>query len=178
MQGAIGRAAAAVFLVVMVSACTAKEPNLLNLKADNAGPDEFLILPTKPLQSPDDFTALPAPTPGGTNRADPTPRADAIEALGGNGDRVNRSGLYSGEQALVSYASRKGVAGNIREQLASEDLDWRRRNNGRLLERLFNVSVYFKAYRAMSLDQHGELARLRRQGVWTPAAPPEGPGSN
>jgi hypothetical protein len=51
--------------------------------------------------------------------------------------------------------------------LASEDLDWRRDNNGRILERLFNVNVYYKAYRKQRLDQQAELARWRALGVRT-----------
>jgi hypothetical protein len=46
-------------------------------------------------------------------------------------------------------------------------------NDGRLLERLFNVNVYFKAYRSQELDQYLELQRLRRLGIRTPAAPPD-----
>ena len=57
--------------------------------------------------------------------------------------------------------------------LAAEDLEWRRENNGRLLERLFNVNVYYSSYKPMSLDQHLELERLRQMGVWTPSAPPD-----
>jgi hypothetical protein len=38
---------------------------------------------------------------------------------------------------------------------------------------VFNVSVYFKAYRPQSLDQYAELYRLRRAGVRTVAAPPD-----
>jgi hypothetical protein len=40
------------------------------------------------------------------------------------------------------------------------------------LERLFNVNVYYKAYRPMSLDQQAELWRWRRAGARTPSAPP------
>ncbi len=36
------------------------------------GPDEFAILPTKPLEMPADVAALPPPTPGAANRADPS----------------------------------------------------------------------------------------------------------
>jgi hypothetical protein len=53
-------------------------------------------------------------------------------------------------------------------------LDFRSRNTGLFLERLFNTNVYFSAYREMSLDRYAELERLRRAGVRTPAAPPEG----
>lgn len=176
MQGVFGKAAIAVLALVALVACAPKEPQLLNLKADTSGPDEFMILPTKPLQAPESYTELPEPTPGGKNLADPTPFADAVEALGGDGARVERSGLYSGEQALVNHASRFGRSADIRDVLAAEDLEYRRQNNGRLLERLFNVSVYFKAYAPMSLDQYLELLRLRNAGVWTPAVPPDGAG--
>lgn len=52
-----------------------------------SGPDEFSIVPAKPLQEPESYTSLPVPTPGGTNRTDATPNADAIIALGGRVDR-------------------------------------------------------------------------------------------
>ncbi|WP_254900971.1 DUF3035 domain-containing protein [Maritimibacter sp. HL-12] len=143
----------------------------MNIKSDT--PDEFRILPTKPLEAPEDYAALPEPTPGGTNLVDPNPRADAVAALGGNPDRLDRGQIFAGEQALISHAGRYGVSANIRETLAEEDLAWRRDNNGRILERLFNVNVYYSSYKPMSLDQHVELDRLRSAGVWTPSAPPD-----
>ncbi len=51
-------------------------------------------------------------------------------------------------------------------------LEYRRRNNGRVLERVFNVNVYFNAYRKQSLDQYAELERLRARGIRTVSAPP------
>lgn len=157
----------------LVSACSrSSEPNLLNIAASTSGPDEFAILPNKPLQEPASYTELPPPTPGGANRVDATPTADAIAALGGNPAAVAR-GIAPGDAGLVNHASRYGRNGAIRSQLASEDLAFRRRKDGRVLERLFNVNVYFRAYRGMSLDQYGELERFRRLGVRTPAAPPE-----
>ena len=62
---------------------------------------------------------------------------------------------------------------NIRAELAAADLEYRRQNDGRLLERLFNVNVYFQAYEPLSLDQYAELERLRRAGIRTSAAPPD-----
>ena len=157
--------------LVLVAACSQDDgPRLLNLEAANDGPDEFGILPNKPLQTPESLAGLPAPTPGGANRADPTPRADMIAALGGRPSVLNRSG---GDGGLVSYATRFGVAPGIRSQLATEDLEFRKRNDGRLLERIFNVNVYFRAYEPFELDQHRELERFRAAGIRTPAAPPE-----
>ena len=50
-------------------------------------------------------------------------------------------------------------------------------NNGKLLERLFDQNVYFKAYRPYALDQQAELARWRQAGARTPAAPPPPPAA-
>ena len=155
--------------VLALSACDRnREPQLLNVKAQGTGPDEFAILPVKPLTQPESYATLPPPTPGGTNRTDQTPFADATLALGGTPDGGIRDG------GLVNYASRYGVPPAIRSQLAAEDVEFRRKNDGRVLERLFNVNVYFKAYQKHSLDQYAELERLRRLGVRTVSAPPEG----
>lgn len=147
-----------------------RTPSLLNVKSNTEGPDEFAVLPNKPLEIPENVAAqpLPQPTPGGANRVDATPLQDATIALGGN----PAGGIRDG--GLVTYASRYGVSQNIRQSLAEEDLEFRRKNDGRLLERVFNVNVYFKAYRKQSLDQYAELERMRRLGIRTPSAPPEG----
>ena len=153
-----------------LAACGSDNPSLLNIRQQpGEGPDEFGILPTKPLETPADLSVLPEPTPGGRNLTDPTPEADAYAALGGNAAALSRA---STDGALLSHAVRFGRSPNIRETLAAEDLEYRRQNDGRLLERLFNVNVYFDAYEPFELDQHAELARLRRLGVRTPAAPP------
>jgi len=149
----------------------ASEPNLLNITKTGNGPDEFAILPTKTLQAPSDYAALPTPTPGGINLSDPTPEADAVAALGGNPARLAGGGVQ--DPALVGHATRFGVQPGIRQDLAAVDLQYRRDNDGRLLERIFNVNVYFKAYCKFELDQYAELERFRRAGVRTPAVPPD-----
>ena len=167
------RATLAMALLAALSACGGRdaEPNLLNIRQPRSeGPDEFAILPTKPLQVPQDRAALPPPTPGGTNLTDPTPQADATLALGGNAGVLSRP---SGDGALIAYTGRNGVSPRIREELAAADLEFRRKNDGRLLERLFNSNVYFDAYEQMELDQYRELERLRRAGIRTSAAPPD-----
>lgn len=165
--------AARVILAVLVAASVAgcgrgdKTPQLMNIRSATQGPDEFGILPPKALELPSDMAALPEPTPGGRNLTDPTPNEDAIAALGGR-----PGGGGGGDAGLMNHVTRYGVNANIRDTLASEDLEWRRDNNGRILERLFNVNVYYKAYRAQSLDQQAELFRWRQRGVRTPSAPP------
>ena len=125
------------------------------------------MLPTAPLEMPQNLSLLPTPTPGARNRVDPDPEGDVIAALGGNEARATAA---AGD--VVTYASRFGVSQDIRGVLAAEDLAFRENNQGRILERAFGVNVYFSAYSSMSLDRYAELERLRRLGIRTPAAPP------
>jgi hypothetical protein len=150
-------------------------PDLMNIERGQRSPDEFAILPNKPIEIPEDLAALPAPTPGEADRVAPTPREDAVAALGGDPNRVVARGnaFPASDGALVGAASRFGVAEGIRGTLADADLEYRQRNDGRLLERLFNITVYYKAYRPLSLDKYAELERFRRAGIRTVAAPPD-----
>ncbi|MFV2035595.1 MAG: DUF3035 domain-containing protein, partial [Halocynthiibacter sp.] len=79
MQRATIRIVFAMMAMLVLSACGGREktPDLMNIRSTSPGPDEFAILPGKPLQAPDDYTSLPEPTPGGSNLTDPTPQADA-----------------------------------------------------------------------------------------------------
>lgn len=176
MQAKLGTFGIAVAAVLVLSACGKgdQDPILMNLRSSTQGPDEFAIVPGKPLEMPKDLAALPAPTPGGSNIADPTPEADAVAALGGNPERLKRSGTPASDGALIASAGRFGTSASIRGDLAAEDLEWRRDHNGRLLEKLFSVNVYYKAYAGMSLDQEAELERWRKLGLRTPSAPPSG----
>lgn len=174
MRAARGKAIFAVAMMAALAACGGNgTPQLMNLRTGD-GPDEFGIVPPKALQMPETLAELPEPTLGGSNRADPQPFDDAIVALGGAPSAAG--GIPAGDSALYAHAARFGVESGIRSTLASEDLEWRRDNNGRILERLFNVNVYYKAYRSQRLDQQAELARWRKLGLKTPSAPPRKPG--
>ena len=157
-------------LLVLGACSSSDEPILMHAAAQQRGPDEFSILPTKPLEMPRDLAALPQPNPGGTNRVDPQPRAEVARALGGNAARAIAPGTADG--GIVNHASRFGRDAGIRAQLAAEDLEHRQANRGRILERMFAVNVYNRAYDFMALDQYAELERWRRAGARTPAAPP------
>lgn len=176
MQAKAGVTAIAGLAMLALAACgnRDKPPELMNIRATE-GPDEFAILPPKPLEMPESLSDLPEPTPGGENRTDPKPFDDAAVALGGK-PQAKAGGVPAADGALYAHAGRFGVEGGIRQTLASEDLEWRRDNNGRILERLFNVNVYYKAYKKFWLDQHAELARWRARGARTPSAPPRAPG--
>ncbi len=151
-----------------LAACSGDEnPKLMDVRNTRGTPDEFAVLPVKPLQMPASVRELPAPTPGAENITDPTPGADLIAALGG------KPGAGAADNGLVARADRYGRDANIRTTLAGEDLKFRQDNNRRLLQRMFNITTYFQAYRPMSLDQDQELARWRASGVRTVGAPPD-----
>jgi hypothetical protein len=175
----LGRFALGAALLLSLSACGGvfgnkdKVPQLMNARAQTRSPDEFSVLPTKPLQMPENLAELPAPTPGGTNITDPTPEADAVAALGGNPAALGSETIAAANSGLVNYTGRLGRTAGIRQTLAAEDLDFRRRHDGRLLERIFNTNVYYKAYGRMSLDQYAELEYWRARGVRNVGAPPE-----
>ncbi len=162
-------------MTAVLVACGSRDraPDLLNIRSNTDGPDEFAILPGKPLQSPENFSDLPEPTPGGSNITDPTPRQDAVAALGGRPELIQRSGQPGPDGSLLSHAARFGIATDIRQQIAAEDLEFRRTHRGRILERLFNVNRYSRAYEDQALDRRAELLRMRRLGIRTPAAPPD-----
>jgi len=169
MQAKLGKLAAMAALGLTLAACGG-EPRLQPF-LEKSGPDEFGIVPTKPLQEPPSYSELPPPTPGAGNITDPTPNADAVVALGGSGAALSREGVDGG---IVNHASRYGRDPAIRTALAEEDLRFRKRNSGRILDRLLGRNVYLKSYRRQRLDSYAELERLRRAGVLTPTAPPKG----
>ncbi|MFD1881921.1 DUF3035 domain-containing protein [Paracoccus pacificus] len=167
-----GLTISALTMLMALAACSDDEPRLMNIDAHRSTPDEFAILPTKPLQLPPDLAALPTPTPGGTNITDPTPDADVVAALGGNPAQLSAVGVSPSDAGLLAYSGRFGRDGAIRQTLAAEDLEWRRANAPRFLEKLAKTNVYYRAYQSMWLDQRAELLRWQRAGAQTPSAPP------
>jgi len=152
--------------LTFISACNnITQPSLMNLQSEGSGPDEFLVIPAGPLTQPKNYSKLPLPTPGGKNRTDLNPRKDIITVLGGD------KNLTSKDPKLVKYVSRFGGTTDIRSVLASDDLQFRKENDGLFLERLLKVNIYFKAYKKYSLDQYSEVERLRKIGVKTVSVP-------
>ncbi len=171
--GTVTRAGVVLALLVSVSACTPKPPSIMQIERGQVTPDEFAILPSKPIEIPQDMSALPPPNPLGANRTDATPRADAVAALGGNPARMQLDGKLGADGALIRQGTRYGITPEIRTELATDDLEFRSRKRGRLLERLFQVPTYYRAYEKDSLNQHGTLELYRLNGLPTPAAPPD-----
>lgn len=159
-------------VTMLTLAGCAGEGKLMNLVSDD-GPEEFAIVPTKPLEMPADLAQLPDPTPGGSNITDPTPDADAVAALGGNPAQLAAQGVGAADGALISYAGRGGVTPGVRQIAAEEDQQFRSRHRRRPLEIIAQTNVYQRAYRPQRLDSWAELQRWRRAGVQTPTAPPQ-----
>ena len=146
-------------------------PQLLQFSNDG-GPDDLATVPTRPLEYPDPTIALLPPIKDGPSRADAVPKEDAILALGGTVSR-EQVNWASADPELAVYSTRFGYNPTIRRNIDAEDLEFRRNNDGLLLERVFEVNLYFNVYRPQSLDPYDELQKLRRANVRTPAAPPD-----
>ena len=128
-------------------------------------PDEFMVLPTRPLEMPENLSALPPPTPGAVNRVDYRPHQQAVAGLTGRPVVNTASGA-----ALVAAAGPRDPA--IRSELAAEDVEWRATHRGLLLERVFSRDREALVYQQMVLDAPAEFDRMRARGVEVPAAPP------
>lgn len=155
---------------VLAGCASSDEVTLTKLRNTGNGPDEFSIIPSKPLQTPEDYSRLPVPAPGAANLTDQNPRAEGIAALGGN--PAGAPGSQAQNAALLNHAARFGPTTGIRQTLASEDLE-RRRQYGRVnVLRILPGDDYVQAYRNDWLDAYAEERRLRNRGVQTPASPP------
>ncbi|WP_137702828.1 DUF3035 domain-containing protein [Marimonas lutisalis] len=150
-----------------------RDITLRDVRSASPGPDEFSVLPTKPLQEPASYSDLPPPTPGAANLVDQNPLADGVAALGGRPERLQDNGVPAGDGALVRHASRNGVSPTIREELAAQDEDFRRRKSRFTKFRIVRQDLYNKVYKREALKPRSETERFRRStGVRTPSSPP------
>ncbi len=156
-------------LIATLSACVDRERGLHETYTRTEGPDEFAVLPSKPLVIPEELAALPPPRPGAANRTDPTPRADAVAALGGVPNAGRGAPIPSADAALIAGTGRFGVNPNIRTELAQADAEFRARRPGL---RLLTRNRYYTLYETFTLDAYTELERFRRAGILVPSAPP------
>ena len=157
----------------IVAGCGGRDDvTLTRLRNTSEGPDEFSILPGKPLQTPADYATLPPPTPGAANLTDQNPLADGVAALGGNPAALTPSAPSASNGALVNHANRYGATPNIRQTLAAEDKEVRKSYGNVNILRILPGDDYVQAYRRDWLDAYAEEERLRNRGVLTPASPP------
>ncbi len=155
--------------LVALTACAGGP--LRTLEKPGEGPDEFRIVPAKPLQTPPDYASLPAPTPGASNITDQTPLADGLAALGGRAPAAG-AGIPAADASLVTQTSRFGRDGTIRQTLAAEDEEFRTRRGRFTQIRIVRTDRYNDVYRPLALDPFREVSRWRGAGARTPTSPP------
>lgn len=160
-----------IMAALAVAGCS--NQGLRDLRNNGSGPDEFLVLPSKPLEAPQNYSELPAPTPGGTNLTDPQPQADAVAALGGRPSALVDQGVPGSDAGLVNYASRNGVPQDIRQTTSQEDEQFRQRRGRWTQFRVFRTDRYNQVYRPQTLDSFEVERQARGSGVPTPTNPPE-----
>ena len=148
-----------VVTVLSVSACTG---------GNKKGPDEFGVMPTKALKYPSNMTELPEPNLAGKNLADKQPLDDVINALGGDANYQKNTQIRNSEKALLKVVGRFGITPDIRTITAIEDVSFREKNKGKVLERLISGNIYQIRYRSERLDSLLEAKRLVALGVRTP----------
>jgi hypothetical protein len=165
-------ASSLILIMALGLAACGGNKGLRDLQDPSAGPEEFAIVPNKPLKTPENYSSLPVPTPGSANLGDATPKQDAIAALGGNPARATDQNVPASDGALLASASRYGVPGNIRATTAAEDADFRKRRGRFTNIRLFKTDRYVQVYKSQVLDAQATLNAGRRAGVKTPTAPP------
>lgn len=160
-----------IIMGLLLAACS-NDKGIRRLSSSGDGPDEFRVLPSKPLEAPKDYAALPTPTLGGKNRTDLDPAGDAIVALGGSRAAANSTRIPSSDSGLVNYSGRTGRSQDIRETLAAEDAEFRK-GRGRFSNiRIVKTDIYNEVYKKYHLEQYQEQERWRQGGAATPAAPP------
>jgi hypothetical protein len=159
----------------LLTACgnRGEDVTLTRITKTGNGPDEFSILPSKPLQTPESYTALPAPTPGAGNLTDQNPKADGVAALGGNPAALSATAPAASDAALLRHATRNGTQPAIRQTLAAEDTQIRNSYGRVNILRIGPRDNYADAYKDQWLDSYAEEERLRRSGIETPNAPPK-----
>ena len=158
-------------LVLATTVACGRGDDLRLLAQPGEGPDEFRIVPGQPLQPPESYSELPAPTPGGANLTDQNPLQDSVAALGGN--RGSATGTIPGtDGSVVNYASRFGRDGGIRQTLATEDEAFRKRRSRFTRLSLVPRDVYAVVYRSETLNARAEASRWRRAGARTPSSDP------
>ena len=166
------RPASSLILILALGLTACGDTTLRDLTDPAAGPEEFDIIPNKPLETPENFTSLPVPTPGQANLSDATPKKDAVAALGGRPALLDAQGVARSDATLVANASRFGVPADIRETTATEDAAFRKRKGRFSNIRLFKTDRYGSVYKRETLDGQQTIETFRRAGRKTPTAPP------
>lgn len=157
-------------LAVLLAGCANEEPpvTLQEASLKNGAPDEFLVLPQRPLVLPEDLEALPEPDPAAGTLVEIDPFVEARRAAGGNG---GGTGATAADGAILAAARTVGRNPNIRQELAEETDAKLRRGRGLLgfFDRFRLAPRKQTVFNDQKLDAIGELKKRQAQGVKTPS---------
>lgn len=126
-----GTIAALTAVVLCLSGCGAGFQIREAVGLDKNPPDAFVVMPTRPLEIPQDLSTLPPPSPGSVSPLEVDPQTLARQALGGGPVPLSAAaapaygfapvGAPSGsEQALLSAAGAGQAQPELRAQLQTE----------------------------------------------------------
>ena len=132
-------------------------------------PDEFSVLTKRPLELPQDFTALPVPEPGKISSRDPNPQADARAALAFDTAPVAATATATAAPSVTEAAilSSAGPADpTIRATLAGEQAEYEAEQNLYLLDRVFPALRRVRGdLDRDAIDAEAERLRLLEEGI-------------
>lgn len=171
------RLLASAAIVITLAACTGQEGDVPDLSRyhSKGTPDEFAVVVYERIDIPAKGDELPTPGTVGT-RVLQRPEAKATIALGGRDTNRRDGETPSGDATLTTYMASLGTRDDIRQVIAQEDLELRKANPGRYLEKVFGSNIYYRVYEDMTLDAYEETDRLAGLGYRVLQPPPEDPG--
>lgn len=175
---------AALLAVLALAGCSQIGDPIEAIGARRPAPDEFKVVPRKPLVVPPTLaqaTALPTPDPGRPSPLEPDPAADAVAALTGTTATPRptaTTSISAGESALLSAADAASSNPEIRTQLESDRLAAETADANEPYEPPSLVELFFGKDEeeealdpAIALDAIAESQRLQREGVAAPNDP-------
>jgi len=171
--GVLGRLGLLAVLLA-VAGCDSIGDPLEAIGARVPAPDEFQVMPRKPLEMP--ATAqLPEPSLGAPSPLEPNPRAEAMAALFGPAAAAGAgtAAPSASERALLSSANAAAGSGDVRVQL-DKDKSRQAVNTPYVpptLGELITGNAARKVDESELLDPEAEALRLQQQGIATPANP-------
>lgn len=150
---------------------------------DKNPPDEFAVSTVKPLELPENFAALPPPTPGVRSRLAPDPIADARKVLLGEvAPQAANARVSASESALLTSAGAGNASPEIRNVLQAEQDALDESRPTYVIDQIF-PSIRRRTEQADALTASEERVRLsetlppREIGSTATATIPSIPGS-
>ena len=160
MRPSTWRAAVAMVALLGLAGC---EDNSLRSQLGllHQGPDQFAVLPNRPIEVPD-HDDLPPPEPGAASPIAPDPLGEVKLALGSVA-AAPLSEPSDGERTVMAMLGPLPVEDGIREMLAAEHEEMLDEDTP-LVHKIFGIEQR-RYRRANALDASEELDRLRGAGV-------------